>query len=75
MADTSFVSLFLLFGVAFGALAGAGAYGISYQEYRQRRLRPGQNARQMALGAATVTFVFFVVASVVLALVLRTAAK
>jgi hypothetical protein len=61
---------FLAIGVIFGALAAAAAFVISYHEYRQRMLRLDQNPRRMALGTATVTFVFFVGASVVLSLVL-----
>jgi hypothetical protein len=63
--------LFLLIGVTFGGLAAASAYLISYHEYRQRMLRPDQNPRRMAMGTAVVVFVFFVVASVVLAFVIR----
>jgi hypothetical protein len=62
--------MFLLLGVLFGALAAACAYLIAYGEYRQRMLRPGQNARRMALGTATTTFVFFVVAAIILSFVL-----
>jgi hypothetical protein len=63
--------MFLLVGVVLGGLAAAGAFAISYQEYRQRMLRPGQDPRRMALGTAGVTFVFFLIASVVLALLLQ----
>jgi len=62
--------LFVGIGAVFGALAAAAAYAISYHEYRQRMLRLDQNPRRMALGTATVTFVFFLVASIVLAFVL-----
>jgi len=63
---------FLLFmGTTFAALAASCAYVISYHEYRQRMLRMDQNPRRMALGTAVVTFVFFVVASIVLAIVLK----
>ena len=61
---------FLGIGAIFGALAAAAAYAISYHEYRQRMLRLDQNPRRMALGTATATFVFFLVASIVLAFVL-----
>jgi hypothetical protein len=67
--------LMLLMGVVFGALAAAGAYVISYSEYRQRFLRPGQSAQKMALQVAGTTFAFFVVASIVLGLLLGEAAK
>jgi hypothetical protein len=63
--------LFLALGTLFGALAAACAYVISYAEYRQRRLRPDQNPRRMALETAAVTFAFFFVAAVVLAFVLN----
>jgi len=56
--------------VTFGLLAGASAYVISLNEYRQRMLRMEQNPRRMALGTATVTFAFFLVGSVVLYLLL-----
>ena len=68
--DNPMLPLFLLIGVLLGGLAAAGAFVISYHEYRQRRLRPDQNPRRMALGSAGVTFVFFVIASLVLAYLL-----
>jgi hypothetical protein len=71
MLENSLLPMFLLIGAVLGALAAAGAYAISYQEYRQRRLRPDQNPRRMALGTAGVTFVFFVVASIVLGWLLQ----
>jgi hypothetical protein len=58
----------------FGALGAAGAYLISYSEYRQRFLRPGQSAQKMALEVAAMTFAFFVVAALVLGLLLGRAA-
>ena len=66
--------LLLLLGTVFGALGAAGAYAISYAEYRQRFLRPGQSAKRMALEVAAMTFAFFVVASLVLGLLLGRAA-
>jgi hypothetical protein len=63
--------LFLALGTLFGALAASCAYVISYGEYRQRRLRPDQNPRRMALGTAAVAFAFFFFAAVVLSLVLN----
>jgi hypothetical protein len=63
--------MFLALGALFGALAAAGAYVISYGEYRQRMLRPDQNPRRMALGTAAVTFVFFFVATIVLSFALN----
>jgi uncharacterized membrane protein YbhN (UPF0104 family) len=64
------VPLLLAIGTLFGALAAASAYLISYSEYRQRMLRPGQNPRRMALETAAVTFGFFFVASIVLSFLL-----
>ena len=57
-------------GVVFSVLAALSAYLISYHEYRQRMLRLDQNPRKMAMGTATVTFVVFVIASIVLSTVL-----
>jgi hypothetical protein len=62
--------LFLVLGLVFGALAAAGAYVISYSEYRRRRLRPDQSARRMALQTSAVTFVVFLLAAIVLSFVL-----
>lgn len=71
----SVLPLLLLVGTVFGALAAAGAYLISYSEYRQRFLRPGQSAKKMALEVAVMTFAFFVVAALVLGLLLGKAAS
>jgi len=71
----SVVPFMLLVGTVFGALGAAGAYIISYSEYRQRFLRPGQSANRMALDVAGMTFAFFVVASLVLGLLLGQVAK
>ena len=65
----------LAMGVVFGGLAAAGAYIISYSEYRQRFLRPGQSAKKMAFQVAAMTFAFFLVSSVVLGLLLGQAAR
>ena len=73
--ETSVVPLMLLVGTVFGALGAAGAYLISYAEYRQRFLRPGQSAKRMALEVAAMTFAFFVVASLVLGLLLGQVAR
>jgi threonine/homoserine/homoserine lactone efflux protein len=62
--------LFLVLGTVFGALGAAGAYAISYSEYRHRRLRPDQSARRMALETAAVTFVVFFLAAIVLSFLL-----
>lgn len=71
----SVLPLMLLLGLVFGALAAAGAYVISYSEYRQRFLRPGQSAKKMAAQVAAMTFAFFLVSSVVLGLLLGQAAR
>jgi hypothetical protein len=71
---TPVLPVLLLLGTVFGALGAAGAYAISYAEYRQRFLRPGQSAKRMALEVAAMTFAFFVVASLVLGLLLGHAA-
>ena len=63
--------LFLALGMLFGALAALAAYLIAYHEYRQRFLRPDQNATAMALQTGAVTFAFFVLGSVVLYFALR----
>ena len=63
-------TMLVLIGALFGVLAAACAYVISLNEYRQRMLRPDQNARALALNAAGVTFVFILIASMVLAVVL-----
>ncbi len=63
--------LLVFIGTVFGALAAASAYVISYNEYRQRMLRPDQSPRRLALGTAVVTLVFFVVASIVLSVLLN----
>ena len=55
----------------FGLLAAASAYFIAYHEYRQRMLRPDQNAAKMAIETAVVTFLFFFVGSIVLGYALR----
>jgi hypothetical protein len=65
------LGLFLSIGALFGLLASLSAYLIAYHEYRQRMLRPNQNAKTMALEAAAVTFAFMIAASVVLYFALR----
>jgi hypothetical protein len=65
------MGLFVSLGTMFGLLAAVAAYVISYQEYRQRMLRPDQNAGKMAIEMAAVTFLFFLVASVVLGFALK----
>ncbi len=63
-------TMLVLIGALFGALAAACAYVIALNEYRQRMLRPDQNPRTLALNAAVVTFVFVLIASIVLAVIL-----
>jgi hypothetical protein len=65
--------MFVTIGAVFAALAAAAAYTISYNEYRQRMLRPDQNPKRMALGTAIAAFVFFFVAAIVLSFVLQPA--
>jgi uncharacterized membrane protein required for colicin V production len=57
--------------VLFGALGAVCAYLIAYHEYRQRMLRVGQSARQLALNTAIAVFVFFVIAAVALSFVIK----
>ena len=71
--EQSLLPMFLVLGIVLGALAAAGAFVISYQEYRQRMLRPDQDPRRMALSTAAVTFAFFMIASIVLAYLLKPA--
>jgi hypothetical protein len=71
MAANPILPLFLVIGVVFGGLAAASAYVISLHEYRQRMLRLDQHPRRMAMQMALVTFVFFFLATMVLAFVLR----
>ena len=68
--SNTMLPLFLTLGALFGALAAAGAYVISYAEYRRRMLRPDQDPRTMALEVAAVTFLVFFVAAIVLSFVL-----
>jgi hypothetical protein len=65
--------LLIAIGAVFGVLAAACAYFIALNEYRQRMLRMDQHPRRMALQAALVTFVFILIASVVLSFVLQPA--
>ena len=62
--------LFITIGAIFGALAAACAYVIAYNEYRQRMLRVDQNPRRMALQTAIATFVFMMLAAIVLSFVM-----
>jgi hypothetical protein len=63
-------TLLVLIGALFGVLAAACAYVIALNEYRQRMLRPDQSARTLALNTAGVTFIFILIASMILAVVL-----
>lgn len=69
------LGLFVSIGTLFGLLAAASAYLIAYHEYRQRMLRPDQNAAKMAVETAVVTFAFFLIGSVVLYWALRPAGQ
>ena len=62
--------LLITIGAVFGALAAGCAYVISYNEYRQRMLRLDQNPQRMALQTAVATFIFMLVAAVVLSFAL-----
>ena len=62
--------LLITIGAVFGLLASACAYVISYNEYRQRMLRVDQNPRKMALQTAVATFVFMLLAAIILSFVL-----
>lgn len=70
-APPSLLPMFLMVGVVFGGLAAVAAYLISYHEYRQRRLRPDQNPKKMAMSTAVMAYAFFLVAAVVLAFLLQ----
>jgi nucleoside recognition membrane protein YjiH len=65
------LGLFLSIGTIFSVLAATCAYLIAYHEYRQRMLLLTQNPKRMALDTAVVTFVFMMVATVVLYFALR----
>ena len=62
--------LLITIGAVFGLLASACEYVITYNEYRQRMLRLDQNPRKMALQTAVATFVFMLLAAVILSFVL-----
>jgi hypothetical protein len=57
-------------GVVFGLLAAACAFVISYNEYKRNWSFHG-SATKMALRSALVTFVFFFLAAIGLAAILR----
>jgi hypothetical protein len=64
------LELSVILGVAFGLLAGACAYAISYAEYKRNWSFRG-SAAKMALRSALVAFAFFFVAAVGLVAILR----
>ena len=68
---TPTLGLFLAIGGLFGLLAAAHAYAITYHKYHHRMLRVDQRPQRMALEAAIVTFIFIMIASVVLYFALR----
>ena len=65
-----FLQLSVILGLAFGLLAGACAYVISYAEYKRNWSFHG-SAAKMALRSALVAFTFFFVAAVGLVAILR----
>ena len=65
-----FLQLSMILGLAFGLLAGACAYVISYAEYKRNWSFHG-SAAKMALRSALVAFTFFFVAAVGLVAILR----
>ena len=62
------------FGATFGLLAAACAFVISYSEYKRNWSFRG-SATKMALRSAAVTFTFFFLASLALALIFRMVAS
>jgi hypothetical protein len=64
---------FAFFGILFGFLAGTAAFVISYAEYRRRFLEEGSRPVRLAMRSAVVTFLFFLVASIVLPWILHMA--
>jgi hypothetical protein len=63
------ISLTLLIGLFFSPLAGLCAFLITYHEY-QRHYADKRQPLRIALEAALFTFVFFVIASIVIGFVL-----
>jgi hypothetical protein len=64
------LQLSAVLGAAFGVLAAGCAYVISYAEYKRNWSFRG-SAAKMALRSAGVTFVFFFVAAIALAVIFR----
>jgi hypothetical protein len=65
------LALSAVLGLAFGALAAACAFVISYSEYKRNWSFRG-NAAAMALRSAAVAFAFFFFAAVLLAIAFQT---
>jgi hypothetical protein len=64
------LELSVVLGVAFGLLAGACAFAISYAEYKRNWSFHG-SAAKMALRSAAVAFAFFFLAAIALVTILR----
>ena len=64
------LELSVILGLAFGLLAGACAYAISYAEYKRNWSFHG-SAAKMALRSALVAFTFFFLAAVGLVALLK----
>ena len=60
-------------GLLFGSLGGACAFVIAYSEYRRNWSFTG-NAAHMALRSAAVTFLFFLLATLILPQIFRAVA-
>jgi hypothetical protein len=68
---TSTFEFFVFFGTLFGFLAGSAAFVIAYAEYRRRFLEEGSRPLHMAMRTGVVTFLFFLVASILLPWILQ----
>jgi hypothetical protein len=69
--NASTFEFWAFFGTLFGLLAGSAAFVIAYGEYRRRFLEEGSRPFQMAMRTGIVTFLFFLVASLVLPWILH----
>ncbi len=67
------LQFFAFFGTLFGFLAGSAAFVIAYAEYRRRFLDEGSRPFRMAMRTGVVTFLFFLVASILLPWILHLA--
>ena len=67
------LTLSAVLGLAFGSVAAASAFVISYSEYKRNWSFRG-NAAAMALRSAAVAFAFFFAAALLLAFVFHTVA-